>query len=89
VRNAFTAEFSCERERANAPCMPIRPLVLRFSNRWRGRWPRPVRLKPAAGGAGVAPNVRQGRQGRPRCSDVSFAGPLPERAAFTVELPRT
>ena len=31
VRNAFTAEFSCERERANAPCLPIRPLTLRFS----------------------------------------------------------
>ena len=31
VRPAFTAEFSCERERAEAPCLPIRPMVLRFS----------------------------------------------------------
>ena len=31
VRPAFTAEFSCERERANAPCLPIRPMSLRFS----------------------------------------------------------
>ncbi|HRD86334.1 MAG TPA: hypothetical protein PLF63_14320, partial [Rubrivivax sp.] len=23
VRRAFSAEFSCERERANAPCLPI------------------------------------------------------------------
>ena len=31
VRPAFTAEFSCERERANAPCLPVRPMSLRFS----------------------------------------------------------
>ncbi|MFG5411133.1 hypothetical protein ABXN37_27270 [Piscinibacter sakaiensis] len=32
VRPAFTAEFSCERERAEAACLPIRPLSLRFSS---------------------------------------------------------
>ena len=26
VRKAFTAEFTCEREKATAPCLPIRPL---------------------------------------------------------------
>ena len=31
VRPAFTAEFSCERERAQAPCMPLRPLAVQFS----------------------------------------------------------
>ena len=31
VRKAFSAEFSCERERANAACLPVRPMVLRFS----------------------------------------------------------
>ena len=31
VRAAFTAEFTCEREKANAPCLPIRPLTLKFS----------------------------------------------------------
>jgi hypothetical protein len=31
VREPFTASFSCERENAQAACMPIRPLEVRFS----------------------------------------------------------
>ena len=31
VREAFTAELQCQRERANAGCLPIRDLVLSFS----------------------------------------------------------
>ncbi|HPM69140.1 MAG TPA: Ig-like domain-containing protein, partial [Piscinibacter sp.] len=31
VRKPFTAEFSCERERAGAACLPIRPMTLGFS----------------------------------------------------------
>lgn len=31
VRQPFTASFSCERENAQAPCTPLRPLVLEFS----------------------------------------------------------
>ena len=65
VRAAFTAEFSCEREKAAAPCLPIRPMSLRFS----APVPRAQAAQVAAGagerrtaGAGV----RQGRQGRPR-----------------------
>jgi hypothetical protein len=46
-----------------------------------------VRLKPAAGGAAVAPTFDKDDKAA-EVSDVRFAGPLPERAAFTVELPR-
>lgn len=31
IRSPLTAEFSCERERANAPCIPIRPIRVEFS----------------------------------------------------------
>ena len=87
VRDAFAADFSCERERANAPCMPIRPLVLRFSAPVARALAEAVRLKPAAGGAAVAPTFDKDDKAA-EVSDVRFAGPLPERAAFTIELPR-
>ena len=62
VRSAFTADFSCERERAAAPCLPIRPMTVRFSA-----------LGAARAGSACAPcacerrgagtDLRQGRQG--------------------------
>ncbi|MFT3821918.1 MAG: MG2 domain-containing protein [Rubrivivax sp.] len=88
VREAFHAEFSCERERANAPCMPIRPLVLRFSAPVARELAAQVRLKPAAGGgAALAPSFDKDDHGS-ELSEIAFKGPLPERAAFTIELPR-
>ena len=87
VRAAFSAEFSCERERANAPCMPIRPLVVRFSAPVTRALAEQARLKPAAGGAALAPFFdKDDRAGE--VEQVVFKGPLAERAAFTVELPR-
>jgi uncharacterized protein YfaS (alpha-2-macroglobulin family) len=87
VREAFHAEFSCERERANAPCLPIRPLVLRFSAPVARELAAQVRLKPAAGGAALSPSFDKDDRA-PELSEVTFKGPLPERAAFTIELPR-
>ncbi|MGY4831782.1 alpha-2-macroglobulin family protein [Sphaerotilaceae bacterium SBD11-9] len=86
VRKAFMAEFSCERERADAPCLPIRPLWLRFST----PVPRPVaeavRLKPSSG-ASLAPQFDKDDKAS-EVNEVRFPTPLPENAAFTVELPR-
>ena len=62
VRAAFTAEFSCEREKAAAPCLPIRPMSLRFSAPVPRAQAAQVRLAPASGEA-VGAGVRQGRQG--------------------------
>ena len=86
VRNAFTAEFSCERERANAPCLPIRPLTLQFSEPVPRSVAQQVRLKSAAGTA-LAP-VFDKDDASNEVSVVTFPKPLPENAAFTVELPR-
>ncbi len=86
VREAFHAEFSCERERANAPCMPIRPLRVSFSAPVARELAAQVRLKPAAGGAALAPSFDKDDRA-PELSEIAFNGPLPERAAFTIELP--
>jgi alpha-2-macroglobulin len=86
VRPAFTAEFSCERERANAPCLPIRPMSLRFSAPISREAAAMVRLKPASGEAYKPVFDKDDKA--PEVSDISFPKPLPENAAFTVELPR-
>ena len=86
VRPAFTAEFSCERERANAPCLPIRPMGLRFSAPISREAAALVRLKPATGEA-FKPVFDKDDKAL-EVSNITFPKPLPENAAFTVELPR-
>lgn len=86
VRKAFTAEFSCERERADTPCLPIRPLSLRFSSPVPRTVADAVRLKPASGAA-LAP-VHDRDDKASEVSELRFPTPLPENAAFTLELPR-
>jgi len=86
VRAAFTAEFSCERERANAPCLPIRPLTLRFSAPVPRALADAVRLTPA-GGKPFAPKRDKDDQAA-EVDSVTFAPPLPENTRFTIELPR-
>jgi uncharacterized protein YfaS (alpha-2-macroglobulin family) len=85
VRKAFTAEFSCERERAEAPCLPIRPLVVRFSAPLARELAAQARLKPASGAA-LAPVFDKDDKAA-EVSEVRFAVPLRENARFTVELP--
>ena len=64
VRAAFTAEFSCERERANAPCLPIRPMNVRFSAPVARELAAKIRLRPAIGEASRRSSTRTTR--RPR-----------------------
>ena len=86
VRAPFTAEFSCERERANAPCLPIRPMSLRFSAPIARELAVKIRLNPASGSA-LAPVLDKDEKAT-ELSDVVFPTPLPENASFSVELPR-
>lgn len=86
VRKAFTAEFSCERERATAPCLPIRPLVVRFSEPIARAVAAQARLKPTSGAA-LAPVFDKDDRSE-EVQEVSFPKPLPENAGFTVELPK-
>ncbi|MFZ4652130.1 MAG: MG2 domain-containing protein, partial [Rubrivivax sp.] len=86
VRQAFTADFSCERERAQAPCLPLRPLTLRFSAPVARSVAAQVRLEPRDGGRPVAPHFARDDTAQ-QVSEVTFAAPLPENAAFTLALP--
>jgi alpha-2-macroglobulin len=86
VRKPFTAEFSCERERAEAPCLPIRPLSLRFSSPVPRSIAEAVRLKPASGSA-IAPQFDKDDKAGD-VTELRFAAPLPENMALSLELPR-
>ncbi len=86
VRKPFTAEFSCERERAEAPCLPIRPMSLRFSSAVPRATAEAVRLKPASGAA-IKPQFDKDDTAA-EVSELRFPTPLPESASLTLELPR-
>ena len=86
VRAAFTAEFSCERERAAAPCLPIRPMSLRFSAPVSRELAAQVRLAPASGDA-LAPGFDKDDKAV-EVSEITFPKPLAENASYNVVLPR-
>ena len=84
VRPAFTAEFSCEREKAGAPCMPLRPLALRFSAPLPRATLQLARLVDAAGKE-QAPDLDEDMT---ESSELKFRAPLPENAKLRITLPR-
>ena len=86
VRSAFLAEFSCERERASAPCLPIRPMTLSFSAPVSRALAGQIRLRPLAGGAALAPKFDADDKAG-ETTRIEFPVPLAENAAYAVELP--
>ena len=85
VRPRFLAEFTCERESARAPCMPLRALVLRFNSPVPRAVALAARLQPAQGAA-IVPRADSDERG-PMVSDVRFVAPLPENTRFKLTLP--
>jgi alpha-2-macroglobulin len=85
VRSAFTADFSCERERAAAPCLPIRPMTVRFSASVPRALAARARLAPASGEALVPIFDKDNKAVEVR--EIVFPKPLAENAAYTVILP--
>jgi len=86
VREPFRASFSCEREKASAPCSPLSDLRLEFSV--------PIDAKLAAGVRLVTPegvrlpHKRDGEEARENTvRDVVFKRPLPQNAELRIELP--
>lgn len=91
VRPRLLAEFSCERESANQPCLPLRPLVVRFNAPVPRAQAAAARLQPldAAGapaGDAIAPRAEPEARGD-MLSELRFAAPLPEHTRFRLTLP--
>ncbi|MCW5633403.1 MAG: alpha-2-macroglobulin [Rubrivivax sp.] len=87
VRPRFLAEFSCERESAGAPCLPLRALTLRFNTPVPREAAAAVRLVPAEGGAAIAPKLDDEDRRAATLQELRFAAPLPENTRFQVTLP--
>jgi uncharacterized protein YfaS (alpha-2-macroglobulin family) len=86
VRERFTAEFSCEREKAEAPCLPLRPLTVRFSS----PVPRAQALRAtlqAAGERAIAAQADPMEKGD-ALTAVQFPVPLAPSTRFTLALPK-
>ncbi|MBK9988776.1 MAG: alpha-2-macroglobulin [Betaproteobacteria bacterium] len=86
VREPFSVSFNCERENAQAACLPIRPMRLAFNAPVARKLAEAIRLKSAS--ESFKPTFdRDDADGDALVSGVSFKGVLPEKSAFTVELP--
>ncbi|GAB3625663.1 alpha-2-macroglobulin [Pandoraea terrae] len=87
VREPFTANFTCERENAKAPCTPLRPLRLEFSAPVARAIAEKIRLRAGNGSAASRSPTFDDSDKNPTVSAVSFAAPFPERAELTITLP--
>ena len=89
VREPFAAEFSCERENAQAACLPIRPMQLSFNAPVPRSLATAIRLKSAK--ETLKPQTDggiEGQKGDALVNSVQFAAPLAENTSFTLELPK-
>lgn len=85
VRKAFVVNFSCERERAQSPCLPLRPLLVQFSSPVSRKLAEEVRLAPDSGAA-IMPFFEKDDKAD-EVSEVRFMPPLPESSGFKIKLP--
>ena len=87
VREAFAATFSCERENAQAPCLPIRPLKLQFNAPVTRKMAERIQLQGPKGA------IKPSLQGEAEDADttvrtLTFSGALPQEAELTLEIPK-
>lgn len=86
VRQPFAVSFSCERENAQAACLPIRPMALSFNAPVPRRVAEKIRLK--GGKQEYKPVFEQPEADAAAVVDgVTFKPLFPERTDFTLELP--
>lgn len=86
VREPFTAGFTCERERAEAPCTPLRPMTVTFSAPIPRKAAEHIVLKTPSGPQAPAFDPDEARDAP--VSTVTFKGPFPEKASLTIEAPK-
>ena len=87
VREPFRATLNCEREKAGAPCSPLSAISLNFNAPFDARLLGKFRLQTPEGvRAPIDPNASGGSR-EATLQSLSFAGPFPQNAALTLEIP--
>ncbi|HSV46538.1 MAG TPA: MG2 domain-containing protein, partial [Ramlibacter sp.] len=87
VREPFAASFSCERENAQAACLPLRPMTLLFNAPVARKLAEQIRLKSAKDSLKPAFEEKDSSD-EALVSGLRFKPLLPEQTRFTLELPR-
>jgi uncharacterized protein YfaS (alpha-2-macroglobulin family) len=87
VREPFAVSFTCERENAQAACLPLRPMQLRFNAPVTRKLAAQIRIQ--GGGQTLQPRLdEENAAGDDAVIDsLSFPPPFPELAKFSIELP--
>ncbi len=87
VREPFAASFTCERENAQAACLPIRPMSLSFNAPVPRKLAEQVRLKSDK--ETLKPSFdKEDSDGDNVVTGISFKGIFAEQTQFTMELPK-
>ena len=85
VREVFRASFSCEREKANAPCTPLSDLWLKFSAPIDAALAAKIRLKTPD--EQRAPSSQNEERRANTIDNIVFKAPFPQNAELTLSLP--
>jgi alpha-2-macroglobulin len=85
VREPFIASFTCERESAQSPCLPIRPMGLSFNAPVTKKMAQGIALKSAKDSFKAALDNNEGDDST--VNGITFKGPFTEDADYRIELP--
>ncbi len=85
VREPFAADFACERENAQAACLPIRPLRLSFNAPVPRKLAEGIRLK--SGSETLKPRIEQEGDADSVVTRLSFAPPFAAGGKYMLQLP--
>ncbi len=85
VQEAFTASMTCERENAQSPCTPIRPITVLFSSPISVKLAEQIRLKTSDGAR--QPKLSSEAKKEGMADEVKFMPPFPEKSELTIALP--
>jgi alpha-2-macroglobulin len=88
VREPFLAEFNCERESADAACLPIRPMRMRFNAPITVKMAQAIVLKSGKDSFKAELAKDEGQEDENTVSGVSFKGPFSENTTWRIELPK-
>ncbi len=87
TRDAFRAEFNCERTQAEGPCTPLSQMMVRFSSAVSSDVLGKIVLKGPNGWTKQAETWGEG--GADYLDGARFRPPFPENSTLTLELPKS
>ncbi len=85
-RMPFTASFHCQRENANADCIPVLPMYLNFTSPVSRELTKEIVMKGADNKV-YKPSLNNDDENPEFVYSVTFNAPFPEKASFEISIP--